>query len=109
MPDEAGRLEFTRVSDGGMHGLPAVVLATVCGYRGRSGSYAVTREQLERAIELLAPAEACTAFEHPNLWAWRALLPRLQGDRGAIAVFVGDWDEASDDPHVAQMRAAAGR
>ena len=56
------------------HRLPAVVLASVIGRRSGTATMSVTLEQLERAAELLAPAEAALHWEHPNLWTWRRLL-----------------------------------
>jgi len=59
---------------GGVHRLPAAVLASVCGYAATSGVFPLTRDQLAEAVERLAPAEAATHWEHPNLWSWRELL-----------------------------------
>ena len=57
---------------GGRHGLPAVVLATILGHDGSTASLPVSAHQLAAAVESLAPAQACTEVEHPNLAAWRA-------------------------------------
>jgi len=46
---------------GGMHELPAAVLATVCGYRTGNATVPMTYDEFATAIELLAPAEPCTA------------------------------------------------
>ncbi|THV36998.1 hypothetical protein [Glycomyces buryatensis] len=106
--DEHGKLEFARVNVG-ENPLPAVVLATVCGYRNETGSFRLSRKDLTRVIELLSPAEACTAYQHPNLWAWRQLLLNLEMDDEAIAVFIADWDSLGDDPYVDALRKAADR
>ena len=106
--DEHGSIEFVRVN-ADEHQLPAVVLATICGHRGGSASYRLSRSDLARAVELLNPAEACTAYEHPNLWAWRELLPRLEDDQTVVAVYVDDWADPGDDPHIAALRIALGR
>jgi hypothetical protein len=105
--DADGSVVFARVNVGS-NPLPAVVLATVCGHRVGSASYRVGRPVLERAVELLAPAEACTAFGHPNLWAWRdELLPALGPDDTVVAVFAVDLDAADGDPDLEALLAAA--
>jgi|SRR5215207_3944108 len=100
---DGGRIEFARVNVG-EHSLPAVVLATVCGHRAGSASYRLDAAELGRAIELLAPAEACTAYEHPNLAAWRWLHAGLDEGDVAVAVFAADLDEPCDDSYVAALR-----
>lgn len=106
-PDGDG-VEFVRVN-GEEHPLPAAVLATVCGYRGATGSFLLSRAELAWAVDLLAPAEACTAYDHPNLLAWRRLRDELPEDRTAVAVFVDDWGSPSDDPRVEALRKALDR
>ena len=91
------------------HMLPAVVAATVAGHTSGTAAYPLSREQLARAIDLLEPAEACLAFEHPNLWWWRdVLLPALDADPEArvYAVFVGPDAAGSTDPAVVAFRIA---
>lgn len=73
---------------GGEHKLPAAVLASVCGYVNRSGVFRLTREQVAEAVELLAPAEAATHWEHPNLWSWRELLGAADPRSSFLAYFV---------------------
>ncbi|TWG22801.1 hypothetical protein FHX75_121337 [Micromonospora palomenae] len=103
---------FLRVNGAG-NVLPAAVLATVVGWHGGTGSVRVTQEQLGRAIELLAPAEACTDVPHPNLAVWREVYGWSWGDDGEdlVAVFDADPDEPTDDPYVRTLRevAASGR
>jgi hypothetical protein len=54
-------------------------------WRRSSGTTArpLQEDQLAQAIELLAPAEACDAYDHPDLAAWR----REVGS-STVAVFV---------------------
>ena len=80
---------------GASHGLAAVVLATVVGHDGSTATLDLTRADLEAAVDSLAPAEACTAVEHPNLGAWRQVLAELDSNpaRTAVAVFVADLDD----------------
>lgn len=88
--------EFGHVNEpGGQHGLPAVVLATVMGHDGSTATLDVSESQLSAAIESLAPAEACTDRDHPNLAAWRAALADLGSNpaRTMVAVFVADLDD----------------
>ncbi|GAB2831234.1 hypothetical protein GCM10022221_32600 [Actinocorallia aurea] len=96
-----GRLEVVKVNLEGQGPLPAAVLATVTGYRSGSAALPLSAAELDRAIELAAPAEACTALPHPNLWAWR-LLRETQGTGGrAVAVFTDRIDDpAPVDPYV---------
>ncbi len=82
------------------HKLPAVVLGTVLKHDGRTATVPVTRRQLDEAITALAPAEACTAIDHPNLAAWRAAAARLDAQDGGelSVVFVRDvGDPVSSD------------
>jgi hypothetical protein len=72
---------------GGMHGLASVALALGIGHDGTTATLELSAQQLEAAIALLAPAEACTTVEHPNLAVWRRAL--TSGAR-LHAVFVSD-------------------
>lgn len=100
-------VEFARISTP-PHRLPAAILATVCGYRQGSASDVVTPGDLDRAIELLAPAEADTSQPHPNLWAWRELRARLAATDEVVVVFDADPAQPCADPYVQAMRARAG-
>nr|BFF22183.1 hypothetical protein GCM10025732_01480 [Glycomyces mayteni] len=62
-------------------------------------------ELLDLAIRLLAPAEVCTAYEHPNLAAWREVREAIVSGAAGRMVFVGDGEAASDDPAVNALRA----
>jgi hypothetical protein len=86
---EGGQAEFARI-DLGDHPLPGVVLATVCGHHRGSASYLLDAAALLRAIDLLAPAEACKAYDHPNLAAWRQLHSQLDSRDTVIAAFADD-------------------
>ncbi len=90
---EGDVIRFPVVNKGGSHYLPAVVLATVLGYRSGSCAISTNGDQLREAFAKLAPVEACTDFKHPNLWAWRELL-QSSPDGEFVAVFVGDVDGA---------------
>lgn len=78
------------------HPLPAVVMASVCGYRSGTSTHVLDTSDLERAAELLAPAEACETVDHPNLQTWRGLLGLARagdppgGMRQFVAMFLGD-------------------
>lgn len=103
--EEDGRFDFPRVN-AGVNPLPAVVMATVLGHPGGSASYAVDLELLDLAIRLLAPAEVCTAYEHPNLATWREVREVLAAGAEGRMVFLGAVDDESDDPAVNALRSA---
>jgi len=91
------------------HRLPAVVIATVVGHKRGTAAYRLTRQELERAIELISPAEAYVDYDHPNVRSWRdKILPALTEDPEAevVAVFIGDEPEESPDPAIDAFRAA---
>ena len=92
---------------GGAHGLPAVVLASVLKHDGSTATLPLSRSALAAAVESLAPAEACTSLEHPNLAAWREVLAELDGNpaREAQAVFVADLDDPVTSEADGSMRA----
>jgi hypothetical protein len=93
----------------GANFLPAVVLATVCGHVRGTATYVLDEQRLQRAIDLLAPAEACTDYEHPNLVAWRQVRAELANQSSAqvIAVFLGDLEPSpTDGPYERLLRDA---
>lgn len=99
---------FAHVNEpGGRHGLPAVILATVLGHDGSTATLDVSTSQLSAAVESLAPAEACTELDHPNLAAWRSALAEAQSNpaRTLIAVFVADLDDPVSSEADGAMRA----
>jgi hypothetical protein len=79
----------------GDHYLPAVVLAKTIGYSSGTSTHALSVAELTHAINGLAPAEACTTMDHPNLRAWREMLTEVESNpfRGIVAVFIGDLDD----------------
>ena len=92
---------------GGRHGLPAVVLASVLHHDGTTASLPLSSSALAAAVESLAPAEACTDVDHPNLAAWRSVLADLESNpaREAVAVFVADLDDPVTSEADGSMRA----
>jgi hypothetical protein len=98
---------FPHVNADGTHLLPALVLASVVGHRGGTATYDMGVDQLAAAVEQLAPAEACTALEHPNLWAWRDLLAQAAEVPALTltAVFVGDLADPPASEADAELRA----
>jgi hypothetical protein len=83
------------------------------GYRNGSATYRLELERFDEAIELLEPAGACDAFEHPNLWAWQELRTELR-DLGRadqtriVVVFIGDIDDPVIDDANQQLRQTLG-
>lgn len=101
-----GEFAWARHDLGGEQALAAVVLATVCGHVGGSASYRLPVADLERAIALLSPAEACASLDQPGLWAWRPLRAALPEDGEVVAVFLGDFaDGDGGDRYVAALLA----
>ena len=103
--------EHFPLTNSGEHMLPGVVVAHVVGHAHGTAAYRLTRAQLERAVAMLTPAEACDVYQHPNLWTWRdTYLPRLDADPDAtlVAVFLDDQDAstAAADPAVEAFRVA---
>lgn len=88
---------------GGTHGLPAVMLAETVGFSSGTSEYRLTPEQLVEAITKLAPAEAATDVDHPNLAAWRAV--QVAGASDIVAVFVGDVGDPPAGPADSALRA----
>ena len=89
----------------GDHPLPAAVLATVCGHRSGAASYELTRQHLDDAIRLLAPAGACADFDHPNLEAWQVVRSIHTTAGGTIlAAFDVDPPPRTDDPAILELR-----
>ncbi|GFG83301.1 hypothetical protein MPRG_65770 [Mycobacterium paragordonae] len=76
---------------GGTHDLPAVMLAEVVGYGGGTHEFHLTAEQLAIAIAKLAPAEAVSDVDHPNLMSWRSIAAAAPSQ--IAAVFVGSLED----------------
>lgn len=87
-------IEFPHINVGS-GGLPAVILATILGHTSGSQTYDMSPRELESAIEALAPAQACSDVEHPNLAAWRELHAEVADNpaRSLVAVFIADLDD----------------
>src|SRR5262245_22346237 len=83
---------------GAVRRLPAVVLASVCGYVDSSGTFALTREQLNDAVVRLSPAESATHMPHPNLWTWRTLVADAESGSTFHAYFLADASDRIDGP-----------
>ncbi|HET6874335.1 MAG TPA: hypothetical protein VFH70_06125 [Acidimicrobiales bacterium] len=102
---DEGRLTFGHVNDPtSQHRLPAVVLASFCGYTNRTGTFAMSTDDLGRAVEALGPAEAATHWDHPNLWSWRRLLEQARPKSTFIAFFLTDPTDPVVDEHDAIFR-----
>ena len=100
-----GELRFGHLNEvGGVHRLPAVVLASVCGYVAGTGTYHLTSAQLSKAVDLLSPAEAATHWDHPNLWSWRSLLASATPESRFVAIFVRSADDPPADSHDSEFR-----
>ena len=76
---------------------------------GKRVSIRLSVDGAQQAIDLLAPAEACTDVEHPNLVAWRRVRGELvdRPDAQAVAVFLGDLEPSpTDGPYELLLRSA---
>ena len=102
---DASGLTFGHVNGfGAVRPLPAVVLASVCGYAATTGVFAMSRDRFAEAVRRLAPAAAATHLPHPNLWSWRDLLAKAGADTAFLAIFVADADDPPADPDDARFR-----
>lgn len=90
-----GEVTFTRVSEDGAFTAAAAV-ATVVDYRGGSGSYPLSPDDLDRAIALLEAAGA----DEGELAVWREM---QDTEDEAIYVFLGDRTRRSGDPYVHRL------
>jgi hypothetical protein len=84
---------------GAVRPLPAAVLALVCGYVCTTATFSLDRAEVERAVQLLAPAEGATHIPHPNLWSWRALLDGAPRSAAFRACFVASENDAPFDAY----------
>ena len=102
---DADLLTFAEVNQvGHIHRLPAVVLASVCGYTSRTTTFPLTAADLREAVDRLAPAEAALHWAHPNLWSWRELLEGAAPASAFTAFFVADPADEPIDAHDAAFR-----
>jgi hypothetical protein len=84
-------LTFGHVNEpGAVRPLPAVVLASVCGYVASTVVVQLDHARLADVVDRLAPAEAATHLPHPNLWSWRDLLAGAGPDSSFLAYFLAD-------------------
>jgi hypothetical protein len=95
------------ISNRGGHDLPAMVLAAACAHSSGTEVVAISARQLVDAVSNMAPAEQCTAFQHPNLAAWRRISTRLQREPSAMALafFIDRPYRASSNPIIEALLA----
>ena len=89
---------------GGQHLLPAVVLASVCGHSSGTATHVLTADQMAEAVARLAPAEAATHWDHPNLWSWRSLVNGGSSDSTYVVFFVQNLDDPAVNEHDLRFR-----
>lgn len=90
----------------GVHAFPALALAEVTGRRSETGTYELSAEELGRAVDIVAPAEAATMYQHPNLESWRRVLEDLSATPGGqiFAVFIASLDDPVSSPYDEALR-----
>lgn len=106
MHEEAnGRIMVDRAEAGEQRDLLAMtVLSIATG--DCCGTYVTTIDaaQLDMAIDMLAPAEACAEYELSNLRAWRYLREEIGEYRTAVAAFTRAIDITdTQEPHLAAL------
>ena len=93
-----------------VHMLPGAVLAQVLGRTHGTATHRLDHTQLQEAVAVLAPAEACKEIDHPNLAAWRVMLDvALQphppgGQRVLVASFIDAFTDPPVDAHDVYLR-----
>jgi hypothetical protein len=87
----SAEFEFPHINVGTGY-LPAAVMAKTIGYASGTSTHTLSVAELTHAVDGLAPAQACTTVEHPNLAAWREMLHEVESNpyRSIVAVFIGD-------------------
>lgn len=75
---------------GATHGPPAVVLGRARGHSRGTAVYDLAPGVPRAADRALAPAQACTVFDRPDLCAWRGLPDGPRDADRLVAVFVRD-------------------
>lgn len=90
----------------GAHAFPALALAEVTGRRSETATYELSAEQLGHAVDIVAPAEAATMYQHPNLESWRRVLEDLSAAPGGriFAVFISSLDDPVSSPYDEALR-----
>jgi hypothetical protein len=102
---DGSELTFGHVNPpGAARPLPAVVMASVCGYVATTGVFQLDRERFAEAVARLTPAEAATHVPHPNLWTWRELLAGGDGGSTFLAFYVADAGDPVVDSDDASFR-----
>ena len=102
---DGAELTFGHVNPpGAARPLPAVVMASVCGYVATTGVFHLDRAGFAEAVSRLTPAEAATHIPHPNLWTWREVL--AGGDEAStfLAFYVADAEDPVVDADDARFR-----
>lgn len=74
---------------------PVAVLASVCGYSSRTGTYTLTQQQFQQVVDLLSPAAAARHLDHPNLRSWQTLLDDTNPGTEFAAVLIADLGDPS--------------
>lgn len=92
----SAEVEFPVINVGDdFHRLPVLVLAKTIGYASGTATHVLSVAELTHAVNGLAPAEACEAYEHVNLQAWRGMLTEVESNpyRSIVAVIIADLDD----------------
>ncbi|GAA4455510.1 hypothetical protein [Phytohabitans houttuyneae] len=102
---DGDELTFAHVNPpGAARVLPAVVMASVCGYVATTGVFPLDRARFAEAVARLTPAEAATHIPHPNLWTWRELLAGCDEDSTFLAFYLADAGDPVVDGDDARFR-----
>jgi 2,3,4,5-tetrahydropyridine-2-carboxylate N-succinyltransferase len=109
----SGQILDTRypiVNTGEASALPSVVLSQVLGRTSGTSTHRLETADLEAAIAILAPAEACKEIDHPNLQTWRTLVALMGqpepagGQRVIVAAFIDALTDEPVDAHDIYLR-----
>ncbi len=103
----SAEVEFPVINVGDdFHRLPALVLAKTIGYAHGTSTHVLSVAELTHAVTGLAPAEACDAYAHVNLQAWRGMLTEVESNpyRSIIAVFIADLEDPVTSEADASLR-----
>ena len=101
--EEVARFPVVNV---GAHSFPALGISTVTGHLGGSDTYELSRADLQAATDIVAPAEAATMYQHPNLRSWRDILSRTEDEDGSriFAVFIHSMEDPVSSHHDKMLR-----
>ncbi|MFC0534009.1 hypothetical protein [Phytohabitans kaempferiae] len=89
---------------GALRPLPAVVMASICGYVATTAVFRMDRQRFAEAVARLTPAEAATHIPHPNLWTWRELLAGADAESEFLVFYVASVDDPVVDEDDARFR-----